>query len=361
MAGKTLKTLSTSLEQARTSLVDAYVKQAHTIWDSLTPADWWNDGMTYAVAARMALLEMAMIQQVRQLGVAYADETLKLVGVTPKGSVQKLVFPRDNTDPWLVAQRPADTYREWAVKNPTLRPTDWPSKTDEAFEEVNKWLSQAFDRLQTTVEEDVSRAQTSATLDKYRRSKVLQYRRVLHPELSKSGSCGLCIVAADRWYSTSHLLPLHAHCHCGVAPAGSDYDPGFQLNQDDLQKLYSEAGGTTSSALKSVRVQTITHGELGPVLLAGEAKDTPNPVPSKDSSEWHTPDRKSTLEQCQRMENRAIEFNKRYKEVQKTGKPVQFRYEGRTFTFKPSSHLRQAMAWQSTMLNQMRAMLGKAA
>lgn len=361
MAGKSLKTLSVSLEQARSSLVNEYVKQARTVWNTLTPADWWNDGMTYAVAARMALLEMAMIQQVRQLGVAYADETLKLVGVNPKGNVQNLVFPRDNTDPWLVAQRPADTYREWAVKNPTIRPKDWPSKTDEMFEEVNKWLSHAFDRLQATAEEDAARAQTSATLSKYRRSKVLQYRRVLHPELSKTGSCGLCIVAADRWYSTSNLLPLHANCHCGVAPAGSDYDPGLQLNQADLKRLYSEAGGTTAAALKQVKVQTITHGELGPVLLAEDAKDTPNPVPSKDSDAWHTPDRQTTLEQCERMENRAIEFNRRYKEVQKSGEPVQFRYEGRKFTFKPTDNLKQAMAWQSTMLNQMRAMLGKAA
>ena len=88
----------------------------------LTPADWWNDGMTFAVAARMALLEMALIQQVRLLGVSYADETLRIVGVNPKGDVPNLVFPRDNTDPWLVAQRPADSYRSAAVKSPAIRP-----------------------------------------------------------------------------------------------------------------------------------------------------------------------------------------------------------------------------------------------
>lgn len=225
MSGKTLESLSDTLEQARAALVNQYVSQAHRMWDMLTPADWWNDGVTFAVAARMALLEMALIQQVRRLGVSYADETLRLVGVNPKGDVPNLVFPRDNTDPWLVAQRPADSYRSAAVKSPAIRPQSWPDKTDELFSEVDKWLEQAFNRLQTTVDEDVSRAQTSATLDKYRRSKVLEYRRVLHPELSKTGSCGLCVVAADRWYSTADLLPLHANCHCGVAPAGSDYDP----------------------------------------------------------------------------------------------------------------------------------------
>lgn len=361
MAGKSLETLADALEKARAALVNQYVSQAHMIWNALTPSDWWNDGMTYAVAARMALLEMALIQQVRRLGVSYANETLRLVGVSPKGDVPGLVFPRDNTDPWLVAQRPADTYRSLAVETPQIRPKEWPSRTDETFQEVDKWLEQAFNRLRTTVDEDVSRAQTSATLDRYKGSKVLEYRRVLHPELSKTGSCGLCVVAADRWYSTSNLMPLHANCHCGVAPAGSDYDPGFQLNQKDLKRLYDEAGGTSSSALKQVRVKTITHGELGPVLLAEDAEDTPDPVPSKDSDAWHTPDRQSTLAQCRRMENRAIEFNRRYKEVQKAGKPVTFRYEGRTFTFKPSKNLKQAMAWQKTMLNQMRSMLGEAA
>ena len=67
MSGKTLESLSDTLEQARAALVNQYVSQAHRMWDMLTPADWWNDGVTFAVAARMALLEMALIQQVRRL------------------------------------------------------------------------------------------------------------------------------------------------------------------------------------------------------------------------------------------------------------------------------------------------------
>ena len=70
MAGKSLETLADTLEKARAMLVNQYVRQAHMMWNALTPADWWNDGMTYAVAARMALLEMALIQQVRRLGVS---------------------------------------------------------------------------------------------------------------------------------------------------------------------------------------------------------------------------------------------------------------------------------------------------
>lgn len=85
MAGKSLESLSNTLEQARATLVNQYVSQAHRMWDMLTPADWWNDGMTFAVASRMALLEMALIQQVRRLGVSYANETLKLVASLRRG------------------------------------------------------------------------------------------------------------------------------------------------------------------------------------------------------------------------------------------------------------------------------------
>lgn len=361
MAVMTLEVASNALQSSRQRLVNEYVRLARTMWLSLTPADWWNDAVTYGAAARLALLELALIGQVRRLGISYADQTLRMVGVAPAGNVQQLVYPRVNTDPWLVAARPAEDYRGEAVKNPGIRPETWPKKGDELFDEVNKWLQSALQRLQTNVWDNVERASNDATLGRYRGSKVLEYRRVLHPELSRSGSCGLCIAAADRWYSTAALLPLHANCKCGVAPAGSDYDPGFQLNSDDLKKLYEQAGGTTAAALKNVRVKTITHGELGPILMAQDARDTPNPVPGKDSDKWTTPDRKTTLQQFQRMKDRAIEFSKRYKQVSDTGKEVHFRYEGRTYRFKPSIHLRQSWAYQRALLNQVQSMLGTAA
>lgn len=361
MAVMTLEVASNALQSSRQRLVNEYVRLARTMWLSLTPADWWNDAVTYGAAARLALLELALIGQVRRLGISYADQTLRMVGVAPAGNVQQLVYPRVNTDPWLVAARPAEDYRGEAVKNPGIRPETWPKKSDELFDEVNKWLQSALQRLQTNVWDNVERASTDATLGRYRGSKVLEYRRVIHPELSRSGSCGLCIAAADRWYSTAALLPLHANCKCGVAPAGSDYDPGFQLNSDDLKKLYEQAGGTTAAALKNVRVKTITHGELGPILMAQDARDTPNPVPGKDSDKWTTPDRKTTLQQFQRMKDRAIEFSKCYKQVSDTGKEVSFRYEGRTYRFKPSIHLRQSWAYQRALLNQVQSMLGTAA
>lgn len=57
------------------------------------------------------------------------------------------------------------------------------------------------------------RAQVHAFFDA---NKVTGYRRVVRPELSAGGSCGLCVAAADRVYKRSALLPLHARCACVV-------------------------------------------------------------------------------------------------------------------------------------------------
>ncbi len=62
---------------------------------------------------------------------------------------------------------------------------------------------------------------TLAVREQYRaafdQDRVTGYRRIVHPELSQTGPCGLCVVAADRIYKRSELLPLHPEC----VPAGT--------------------------------------------------------------------------------------------------------------------------------------------
>lgn len=103
--------------------------------------------------------------------------------------------------------------------------------------------------------------------------KIIGYRRIIHPERSRTGVCGLCIAAADRLYSVEDLMPIHTRCECTVAAVTADRDPGKRLNDDDLAQLYALAGGaggtptTAAPALKRVRYQIDEHGELGPVLV----------------------------------------------------------------------------------------------
>lgn len=102
------------------------------------------------------------------------------------------------------------------------------------------------------------------------------WRRIIHPELSRGGTCGLCVAAADRTYKRADLMALHARCHCTVLPIVNGQDPGLSLNEDDLAKLYAAAGSTAGTDLKKTRYVVHQHGELGPVLrAAGDAFRSP--------------------------------------------------------------------------------------
>jgi hypothetical protein len=106
------------------------------------------------------------------------------------------------------------------------------------------------------------------------------YRRVIRPERSIGGSCGLCVVASDRVYSRADLLPLHARCKCTVLPITGDDDPGLELNEADFRTLYGTDSGATAvngtkgrtdaASLKRGRYRVRNHGELGPVLVSAD-------------------------------------------------------------------------------------------
>lgn len=99
---------------------------------------------------------------------------------------------------------------------------------------------------------------------------VTGYRRIVHPELSRTGSCGLCIVASDQVYTRFDLMPMHGRCKCTVLPvigaSGGVGDPGNSLNNLSLGDFYQAAGSTSADDLKKVRVDVFEHGEYGPTL-----------------------------------------------------------------------------------------------
>ncbi|SKD35337.1 Uncharacterised protein [Mycobacteroides abscessus subsp. massiliense] len=131
-------------------------------------------------------------------------------------------------------------------------------------------------RIDTLVDDNLMLAQRLAQaemiaqavdLDNLDKAKITGYRRVIHPEMSRSGACGLCIAAADRIYHVAELLPIHTHCKCTIAAVTAEFDPADELNAADLSQLYTHAGGTSAAHLKRTRYQVDHHGELGPVLV----------------------------------------------------------------------------------------------
>jgi len=93
-----------------------------------------------------------------------------------------------------------------------------------------------------------------------------QFRRIIHPEKSRSGqTCGLCVVASTRIYSRGDLRPVHDGCHCEVVPIVDGQDPGGAINLDDLGDVYADAGDTTDGwDLKRVRYTVDDNGKLQP-------------------------------------------------------------------------------------------------
>lgn len=97
---------------------------------------------------------------------------------------------------------------------------------------------------------------------------VTKYRRVVRPELSVTGVCGLCLAAADKVYSRGDLLPIHHRCKCIVLPiVDADERVPQYVNRVTLEDLYTAADSTRGRELKKIRYRIEQHGELGPVLV----------------------------------------------------------------------------------------------
>lgn len=130
---------------------------------------------------------------------------------------------------------------------------------------------QARQRFGLLIDDNLMLAQRFAELEIVQKAvnldeTVIGYRRVIHPELSRTGVCGLCLAAADQLYHVDTLLPIHSNCKCTIAAVTETHDPGDDVNAADLRELYRLGGGTGRAQLKRVRYQVDAHGELGPVL-----------------------------------------------------------------------------------------------
>lgn len=135
-------------------------------------------------------------------------------------------------------------------------------------------IDAAVERVKAVADMDMQladRAQSQQVLvERETRADITGYRRVVHPELSKGGTCGLCIAASHRIYHVKDLRAVHGRCECTSLPIVGSLDPGSGLNNLDLQTLYQHAGGTTAAqALKRTRYKIDEHGELGWVLTSG--------------------------------------------------------------------------------------------
>jgi hypothetical protein len=236
----------------RQSILETLLRALLGLWSNF---DRWDDEQVVAGSvARSVTLVNAALTQTRRAERAYLANVLADFGerVEDMPAMQD-IYPRANVAPSEVYHRPVEAFI-WARRNGgTL------AESKEEFEQRLREIAQA-DMLAA------ERDEASRVYDAYPR--ITGYRRIIHPERSESGfSCGLCVVAASRTYSTDELLPLHNGCNCDTAPISDGSDPGRALNDDDLKSIYDAAGSTSAEDLLNTRVAFREHGELGPVLV----------------------------------------------------------------------------------------------
>lgn len=212
----------------------------------------YDEDQVASLARAMARASRASQVQASSMAGEFQRQLIAALGQPRTASRFTLPEQPRGVDPELVWRRPAETFRyQRSIGTPE----------EEALE-------RALERAERIADDDVSLGERQAARAQLQAvATVTGFRRVIRPELSDNGSCGLCVAASDRIYSIETLLPIHARCRCVVMPIlDGEEDPGRALNREDLQRLYEAAGSTAAADLKRIRVVVHEHGELGPVL-----------------------------------------------------------------------------------------------
>lgn len=294
---------------------------------------WYDEAAVLALASQADVQVRAGQQATADLTLAFQRQMLTRLGVTlskADSSKARLVVPA-SSEPGLRGvdfltewERPVKTYRyerstgaadDTAIEAAVARAQ---RMADAAHTLAMRRAAQRVLTVAAGLDPDAEADVTDADFDALQasltapdaplqppgarqRARVVGYRRVLHPELSRTGACGLCLVAADRLYTVAELMPIHAACKCEVSPvtevAGKVEDPGAALNQADLNRVYAAGGGTDAASLKRVKVRIDKHGELGEVIAPASRRTR---TPEKTRSVSRAAD-ESPLQAAQRL------------------------------------------------------------
>ena len=242
----------------RSALIDNLVTQVQALLNSFH--GWYSDPavmrMSREVASLVSPTQRTMVAQenayLAQVTSILADKTVRPAKLAPITDLRADVAPDD------VYERLARQYRYERSLG-----------TDETDA-----LQHVLTRADVMNQTDVALAARRQDAEFFTEHKITGYRRVIHPELAKTGTCGLCIAATDQIYHRDRLLPIHDRCHCGCMPIIGGFDAGNALNNLDLSTLYTDAAGGSDSKtgtdardLKRTRYQVDEHGELGATLV----------------------------------------------------------------------------------------------
>ena len=279
--------------------VAAYAAQADALKEStaavaeaawLAFEEWYNPVLLAAMAKEMSELSTAAQDTMAGLATEFMGQVVAATAgtiVIPQPRTLRVPI-RNGVDLRLVHYRSAEAYKRAIA-------------TGSTHEEA---LVKAGIRARGIAFTDLSLQARGAQQAVLARAGITTFRRVIRPELSKTGTCGMCIVAADRIYSTGELMPIHPpSCNCIVMPIIGDNDPGRSLNREDLDQLYADAGSNRREDLARTRYQVNEHGEFGPTLTMAKDKFRgPDKVALEDDPDRAARMLKATLPVLERLE-----------------------------------------------------------
>jgi hypothetical protein len=241
---------------ARQRIQDTVTTQLMNLLRALLTGRWYDEP---AIAAAVPQLDGIVRQGqdiTRDITRTYLDQSLMALDATPPRVDPELPDRLRAVDVFAEWERPAEQYRY---------------ARSQGADDAQATLV-AVERAQHLAVEDLDLAMRETTRRHLAAAEdVTGYRRVIHPELSKSGTCGLCVAAADRIYHVDDLMPIHTNCQCApMMIVRGKGDPARIFNGADTTELYrrvlAAAGSTAADKLKNTRIRVSEHGELGPVL-----------------------------------------------------------------------------------------------
>lgn len=278
------------------------------LWGSFS--QWDDEDLVTAKAAASASFVESVLREIQREARQFTLLALKEAGVPPLSSAPAIdLYPRSRVDVLEVYSRPArdaqkivdsggsfdeaakafekrlsgiveaDTaiaYRDaiesvWdQLEEEGL--TDYPPEFyDPPHDDENVSEQMSREEMEELLEIVDSEADREVDREETNNVRVIGWRRVIRPELSMHGTCGLCVVAATQWYTRGDLKAIHHLCKCVSLPVTKTSDPGLRWNAEDLRRnldqIYGAAGDSTHGKdLKKIRVVVRDHGELGPIL-----------------------------------------------------------------------------------------------
>lgn len=213
---------------------------------------WYRGELVAEISAQVAAMVGRGQVGIAQLTDAYLAQVATLVRERPVGPVGvasgMVASRRDGVALDEVYARVAGEYR-------------WQVSRDVAPIDARRI---AVERAKAMVSTDLGLAFRDQTQAFMERTGAAGYRRVIRPEFSRSGTCGLCAAASNKVYKRHDLMPMHARCRCTVVEVGGQVDVGRVINDAEYAAVAAESDSLRARDLVKVRVHV--HGELGPVL-----------------------------------------------------------------------------------------------